>query len=103
MIAWGNGEGNKDRENGAFPHTWWQAGSIYFLIKKEKDESLSNFFRYLIWSTQLSNLLWKRTFILSWLIEVNASPSLTASSKEDYDLKFGLLEDVMYVLDMEGK
>ena len=38
-----------------------------------------------------------------WLIEVNASPSLTASSKEDYDLKFGLLEDVMYVLDMEGK
>ncbi|PAA70093.1 hypothetical protein BOX15_Mlig027277g1 [Macrostomum lignano] len=38
-----------------------------------------------------------------WLIEVNASPSLTASSKEDYDLKFGLLEDTLTIVDMEGK
>ncbi|XP_074659162.1 putative tubulin polyglutamylase TTLL9 [Tubulanus polymorphus] len=38
-----------------------------------------------------------------WLIEVNASPSLTASSKEDYDLKYGLLDDVMNVIDMEGR
>jgi tubulin polyglutamylase TTLL9 len=37
------------------------------------------------------------------LIEVNASPSLTASNKEDYDLKFGLLEDVLNIIDMEGR
>ncbi|CAH1779549.1 unnamed protein product [Owenia fusiformis] len=38
-----------------------------------------------------------------WLIEVNASPSLTASSKEDYDLKYGLLDDVVNVIDMENR
>ncbi|XP_063951040.1 probable tubulin polyglutamylase TTLL9 isoform X1 [Lytechinus pictus] len=38
-----------------------------------------------------------------WLIEVNASPSLTASSEEDYILKFGLLEDVLHIIDMEGR
>ena len=38
-----------------------------------------------------------------WLIEVNASPSLTASSKEDYDLKYGLLEDVLNVVDLENR
>ena len=38
-----------------------------------------------------------------WLIEVNASPSLTASSPSDYELKFGLLEDMLHVLDMEGR
>ncbi|XP_005096344.1 probable tubulin polyglutamylase TTLL9 isoform X2 [Aplysia californica] len=38
-----------------------------------------------------------------WLIEINASPSLTASSKEDYELKFGLLNDVLNVLDLENK
>ncbi|XP_077982124.1 putative tubulin polyglutamylase TTLL9 isoform X3 [Glandiceps talaboti] len=38
-----------------------------------------------------------------WLIEVNASPSLTASNDEDYHLKFGLLEDVIHVLDLENK
>jgi tubulin polyglutamylase TTLL9 len=27
-----------------------------------------------------------------WLIEVNASPSLTANTREDYDLKFKLLQ-----------
>uniref|UniRef100_A0A8C6SFX1 Tubulin--tyrosine ligase-like protein 9 n=1 Tax=Neogobius melanostomus TaxID=47308 RepID=A0A8C6SFX1_9GOBI len=30
-----------------------------------------------------------------WLIEVNASPSLTASSKEDYEMKCRLLEDTL--------
>ena len=29
-----------------------------------------------------------------WLIEVNASPSLTADTPQDYELKFGLLDDV---------
>ena len=38
-----------------------------------------------------------------WLIEVNASPSLTASSKEDYDLKIGLLEDVVNIIDLENR
>lgn len=38
-----------------------------------------------------------------WLIEINASPSLTASSKDDYELKFGLLNDVLNVLDLENK
>ncbi|CAJ0925476.1 unnamed protein product [Ranitomeya imitator] len=37
-----------------------------------------------------------------WLLEVNASPSLTASSQEDYDLKCRLLEDTLHVVDMEG-
>uniref|UniRef100_A0A3B3Z9G8 Tubulin--tyrosine ligase-like protein 9 n=1 Tax=Periophthalmus magnuspinnatus TaxID=409849 RepID=A0A3B3Z9G8_9GOBI len=39
---------------------------------------------------------------LKWLIEVNASPSLTASSKEDYEMKCCLLEDTLNVVDMEG-
>lgn len=38
-----------------------------------------------------------------WLIEVNAAPSLTASNKEDYELKFGLLTDVMNIVDLEGR
>lgn len=38
-----------------------------------------------------------------WLIEVNASPSLTASSKEDYDLKCRLLDDVLNVIDLENR
>ncbi|XP_075032669.1 putative tubulin polyglutamylase TTLL9 isoform X3 [Mixophyes fleayi] len=38
-----------------------------------------------------------------WLLEVNASPSLTASSQEDYELKCRLLEDTLHVTDMEGR
>ncbi|XP_055043938.2 probable tubulin polyglutamylase TTLL9 isoform X1 [Misgurnus anguillicaudatus] len=38
-----------------------------------------------------------------WLIEVNASPSLSASSQEDYDMKYRLLEDTLDVVDMEGR
>ena len=38
-----------------------------------------------------------------WILEVNASPSLTASSPTDYDLKFGLLEDVLHVIDLENR
>lgn len=38
-----------------------------------------------------------------WIIEVNASPSLTASSPTDYNLKFGLLEDMLHIIDLEGK
>jgi len=36
-----------------------------------------------------------------WLLEVNASPSLTANTVSDYDMKFGMLDDVMTVLDLE--
>jgi tubulin polyglutamylase TTLL9 len=38
-----------------------------------------------------------------WLIEVNASPSLTANTREDYDLKYKLLNDVLDIVDMEGR
>ncbi|XP_061590845.1 probable tubulin polyglutamylase TTLL9 [Cololabis saira] len=38
-----------------------------------------------------------------WLIEVNASPSYTASSQEDGEMKCRLLEDTLNVVDMEGR
>ena len=36
-----------------------------------------------------------------WLIEINASPSMTANTPQDYDGKVGLLEDTYTVLDLE--
>lgn len=36
-----------------------------------------------------------------WLIEINASPSMTANTPQDYDGKVGLLEDTYSVLDLE--
>lgn len=36
-----------------------------------------------------------------WLLEVNACPSLTASTKEDEDLKTNMLDDCFTVVDME--
>merc|ERR1719277_725668 len=36
-----------------------------------------------------------------WLIEVNASPSLTANTSQDYDMKFALLDDTFSILDFE--
>mmetsp|Transcript_133792 Transcript_133792/g.303471 ORF Transcript_133792/g.303471 Transcript_133792/m.303471 type:complete len:425 (+) Transcript_133792:46-1320(+) len=36
-----------------------------------------------------------------WLLEVNASPSLTATSNDDYAMKFGVLDDCITVLDLE--
>jgi tubulin polyglutamylase TTLL9 len=38
-----------------------------------------------------------------WLIEVNASPSLTAETPSDYHLKFNLLEDMLNIVDVERK
>lgn len=38
-----------------------------------------------------------------WLIEVNASPSLTANTPKDYLLKLALLHDTMTVIDMEKR
>lgn len=37
-----------------------------------------------------------------WLIEVNASPSLSGSNKEDYALKHDVLTDLLNVVDIEG-
>lgn len=37
-----------------------------------------------------------------WLVEVNASPSLTSDSADDYELKFGLTEDMFCAMDLEG-
>jgi len=36
-----------------------------------------------------------------YLIEVNASPSISADTAEDYELKFGVLDDMMTILDVE--
>ena len=36
-----------------------------------------------------------------WLIEVNASPSMSVDSKTDYELKSALFHDVLNVIDME--
>jgi glutathione synthase/RimK-type ligase-like ATP-grasp enzyme len=36
-----------------------------------------------------------------WLIEVNGSPSMTANTAKDKELKLGLLDDTLTVLDME--
>jgi tubulin polyglutamylase TTLL9 len=38
-----------------------------------------------------------------WLIETNASPSLTASNQEDNEVKNRLLDDMANVIDMEGR
>ena len=36
-----------------------------------------------------------------WLIEVNASPSMTANTREDYELKMNLLDDALTIVDVE--
>lgn len=38
-----------------------------------------------------------------WLIEVNASPSLSANTPKDYQMKLALLHDTIAVVDMEKK
>lgn len=38
-----------------------------------------------------------------WLLEVNASPSLSTDTPADYELKFGLLSDMLDIVDMEGR
>ena len=38
-----------------------------------------------------------------WLLEVNAAPSLTADTEADHELKFGVLDDVLSIIDFEGK
>ena len=38
-----------------------------------------------------------------WLLEVNASPSLTANTQDDWALKVGMLDDAMTLIDLEGR
>lgn len=38
----------------------------------------------------------------AWLLEVNGGPSMTANTKEDEDLKIGLVDDTMSVINLEG-
>jgi tubulin polyglutamylase TTLL9 len=38
-----------------------------------------------------------------WLLEVNASPSLSAETQFDYDLKYSMLNDAFNVIDLEKK
>lgn len=35
------------------------------------------------------------------MLQVNASPSISADTADDYDLKFGVLDDLMTIIDME--
>jgi tubulin polyglutamylase TTLL9 len=37
-----------------------------------------------------------------WLLEVNASPSLTANTREDYLMKTEMLHGMLDIVDMEG-
>lgn len=38
----------------------------------------------------------------AWLLEVNGGPSMTANTKEDEELKIGLVDDTMSVINIEG-
>jgi tubulin polyglutamylase TTLL9 len=38
----------------------------------------------------------------AWLLEVNGGPSMTANTKEDLDLKVGVVDDVMTIVNIEG-
>lgn len=35
-----------------------------------------------------------------WLLEINGSPSMTANTPTDYELKMGLLDDTLTVVDL---
>lgn len=37
-----------------------------------------------------------------WLIEINGSPSMRANTKADKELKIGVIDDLMTIIDLEG-
>ena len=37
-----------------------------------------------------------------WLIEVNASPSMTATTPHDHKMKVGIIDDLLSVSNLEG-
>lgn len=39
----------------------------------------------------------------AWLIEINAAPSLTGSTREDYNMKFQMLDDTLSVIDLDRR
>lgn len=42
------------------------------------------------------------TTLFPWLIEVNGSPSMRANTKIDKELKIGVIDDLMTIIDLEG-
>ena len=36
-----------------------------------------------------------------WILEINASPSMTANTPSDFEMKVDLLDDVFTIVDME--
>jgi tubulin polyglutamylase TTLL9 len=38
----------------------------------------------------------------AWLLEVNGGPSMTANTPEDAQLKIGVVDDVMTIINVEG-
>ena len=38
----------------------------------------------------------------AWLLEVNGGPSMTANTKQDMELKTGLVDDTMTIINVEG-
>jgi tubulin polyglutamylase TTLL9 len=36
-----------------------------------------------------------------WLIEINASPSMTGNTPSDFEMKLGLVDDTFTVIDLE--
>lgn len=41
--------------------------------------------------------------LTSWLLEVNASPTLSPTSLEDHQLKYNMIEDIFHILNYENK
>ena len=51
----------------------------------------------------MSRAMLPRSFILPCTAEVNASQSLSTDTTSDHQLKWGLVEDALGLVDVEGK
>ena len=110
---------NYDATNGGK----WDLGSLkLYLISKHGTAAVDQLF-YNILMIILRSLLSVQKIIISdkhcfelygydvmiddqlkpWLIEVNASPSLSANTAQDYQLECGMLDDMLEVIDCENK